>query len=34
MNDFGIISLILGIAFLIFALLVKPTTKHKPHHEK
>ncbi len=34
MNDFGIISLILGIGFLIFALLVKPDNKHKPHHEK
>jgi hypothetical protein len=32
MNDFGIISLILGVAFLIFAILVKPT-KH-PKHEK
>ncbi len=34
MNEFGIISLILGIGFLIFALLVKPENKHKPHHEK
>jgi hypothetical protein len=25
MNEFGIISLIFGIAFLIFAILVKPT---------
>jgi hypothetical protein len=33
MNDFGIISLILGIAFLIFAILVKPT-EHQPKHEK
>jgi len=34
MNEFGIISLILGIGFLIFALLVKPETKHKPKPEK
>jgi len=27
MNDFGIISLILGIVFLIFAILVKPNNK-------
>jgi uncharacterized protein YoxC len=33
MNDFGIISLIMGIAFLIFAIFVKPT-KHKPKHEQ
>jgi hypothetical protein len=33
MNDFGIVSLVLGIAFLIFAILVKPS-KQKPHHEK
>ena len=29
MNDFGIISLILGITFLIFAILVKPNSKSK-----
>jgi len=33
MNDFGLISLGLGIAFLIFAIIVKPT-HHKPKHEK
>jgi len=33
MNDFGIISLILGIGFLIFALLVKPDNKHKTQHD-
>ena len=32
MNDFGLISLGLGIAFLIFAIIMKPT--HKPKHEK
>ena len=33
MNDFGIISLTLGIAFLIFAILVKPnkSTSKKGH---
>ncbi len=29
MNEFGIISLILGIFFLIFAILIKPTQHHK-----
>jgi len=33
MNDFGIISLTLGIAFLIFAIFAKPT-KHKPQQKK
>jgi hypothetical protein len=33
MNEFGIISLILGISFLVFALLVKPENKTS-HHEK
>jgi len=33
MNDFGTISLILGIGFLIFALLVKPDNKQKPHQQ-
>ena len=31
MNDFGIISLILGITFLMFAILVKPTSHHTKH---
>ena len=34
MNEFGIISLILGISFLAFALFIKVTNKHKPQHEK
>ena len=28
MNEFGIISLVLGISTLLFALWVKPTEKH------
>jgi len=33
MNDFGIISLIFGISFLIFAILIKPTS-HQTKHSK
>jgi hypothetical protein len=29
MNEFGLISLIIGIAFLTFAILVKPTKQVK-----
>ena len=29
MNEFGLISLIIGIIFLIFAILVKPTKQVK-----
>jgi hypothetical protein len=29
MNEFGLISLIIGIIFLIFAILVKPTKQAK-----
>ena len=30
MNEFGIVSLVMGIGFLIFAIWVKPTKTH--HH--
>jgi len=33
MNEFGIISLVLGIAFLMFAILIKPT-ENKTQHGK
>jgi hypothetical protein len=29
MNEFGLISIIIGIVFLIFAILVKPTKQSK-----
>ena len=32
MTEFGIVSLIAGIAFLIFAIIAKPV-KHRPKHE-
>ena len=33
MSEYGIVTLVFGIVFLIFAFLAKPT-KHKPKHEK